>query len=206
MNEKPVIETSGASAIDRCSAVGVPKTYWFVAIVKNNTEFSVQTKLKEKGVESFIPYQNKTNITPLGRKRVKRTPIIPTIVFIRCSEQQRKDIVQYPFINRFMTDRTRSKDAFNRSPIAKIPTAQIEKLKFMAGNCDDEIVIESLSVCLGDEVEVIRGCLKGLVGNVEEINNETRILIRIDNLGYAGVRINSSDIKIINSSKNANVI
>ena len=201
MNEKPVIETSGASAIDRCGAVGVPETYWFIAIVKNNTEFSVQTKLKEKGTEAYVPYQNKTVITPLGRKHVKRTPIIPAIVFIRCSEQQRKNIVQYPFINRFMVDRTGSKDSFNRSPIAKIPTAQIEKLKFMVGNCDKDIVIESLSVCLGDEVEVIRGGLKGLVGNVEEINNETRILIRIDALGYAGVKINSSDIKIINASK-----
>lgn len=92
------------------------------------------------------------------------------------------DIVQYPFINRFMVDRTGSKDAFNRFPIAKIPIVQIEKLKFMTGNSDEDIVIESLSIRFGDEVEVIRGGLKGLVGNVEEINNETRILIRIDAL------------------------
>lgn len=197
MNVKLVIETSGASAIDRCSAVGVSETYWFIAVVKNNTEFSVQTKLEEKGYEVYVPYQNKMVITPSGRKRVKKAPIIPTIVFIRCTEQHRMDIVQYPFINRFMVDRTGSKDAFNRSLIAKIPTAQIEKLKFMAGNSDEDIVIESLSIRLGDEVEVIRGGLKGLVGNVEEINNETRILIRIDALGYAGVKINSSDIKII---------
>lgn len=105
-----------------------------------------------------------------------------------------------------MVDRMAPKDAFNRSPVAKIPTAQIDKLKFIVGNCDEAIVIESFSVCLGDEVQVIRGTLKGLVGNVEEINNETRILIRIDALGYAGVKINTSDIKIINSSKNANAI
>lgn len=197
MNVKPVIETSGASAIDRCNAVGVPETYWFIAVVKNNTEFSTQTKLEDRGYEVYVPYQNKTVITPSGRKRVKKTTIIPTIVFIQCTEQQRMDIVQYPFINRFMVDRTGAKDLFNRFPIAKIPTAQIEKLKFMAGNSDEDIVIESLSIRLGDKVEVIRGGLKGLVGNVEEINNETRILIRIDALGYAGVKINSSDIKVV---------
>lgn len=197
MNVKPVIETSGVSAIDRYSAVGVSETYWFIAVVKNNTEFSTQTKLKNKGYETYVPYQNKTVITPLGRKRNKRVAIIPTIVFIQCTEQQRMDIVQYPFINRFMVDRTGLKDAFNHSPIAKIPIAQIEKLKFMAGNCDENIVIEPLSIRLGDEVEVIRGGLKGLIGNVERINNETRILIRIDALGYAGVKINSSDIIVI---------
>ncbi len=198
MNEKPVIKTNGASAIDRCSAVGVPETYWFIAVVKNNTEFSTQAKLENMGYEAYVPYQYKTVITPSGRKRSKKVAVIPTIVFIRCTEHQRIDIVQYPFINRFMVDRTRTKDAFNRSPIANIPTAQIEKLKFMVGNCDEDIVIESLSIRLGDEVEVIRGGLRGLVGNVEEINNNvTRILIRIDALGYAGVKINSSDIKVI---------
>ncbi len=197
MNVKPVIETSGASAIDRCSAVGVPETHWFIAIVKNNTEFSTQTKLEEKGYETYVPYQNRTTIFSSGRKKNKKAVVIPTTVFIRCTEQQRMDIVHFPFINRFMVDRTGAKDAFNRSPIAKIPTSQIDKLKFMVGNCDEDIVIESLSVRLGDEVEVVRGGLKGLIGNVEEINNETRILIRIDALGYAGVKVNSSDIKII---------
>lgn len=197
MDEKTVIETSGASAIDRCSAVGVPEIHWFIAVVKNNTEFATQEKLDKKGYETYVPFQNKTIITPSGRKRIKKAAVIPTIVFIRCSESQRKEIVQYPFIKRFMVDRTRSKDAFNRSPIVRIPTTQIEKLKFMVGNCNEDIVIGSLSIHLGDEIEVIRGGLKGLVGYVEEINNETRILIRIDALGYAGVKINSSDIKVI---------
>lgn len=197
MNVKPVIETSGASAIDRCSAVGVPETYWFIAIVKNNTELSTQAKLEEKGYEAYVPFQNKTIVSSTGRKKVKKSVVISTTVFIRCTEQQRMTIVHYPFINRFMVDRTGAKDSFNRSPIAKIPTSQIDKLKFMVGNCDEDITIEPFSICLGDEVEVVRGGLKGLIGNVEEINNETRILIRIDALGYAGVKVNAYDLKII---------
>lgn len=194
MNVKPVIETSGASAIDGCSAVGVPETNWFIAIVKNNTELSTQAKLEEKGYEAYVPFQNKTMVSSTGRKRAKKAVVIPATVFIRCTEPQRMTIVHYPFINRFMVDRTGAKDSFNRSPIAKIPTSQIDKLKFMVGNCDEDITIEPFSIHLGDEVEVIRGGLKGLIGNVEEINNETRILIRIEALGYAGVRINYSDI------------
>lgn len=199
MNVKPVIETSGASAIDKCSAVGVPESHWFIAVVKNNTEFATQEKLNERGYETYVPFQNKAVIASSGRRRVKKSAVIPTIVFIRCSESRRMEIVHYPFINRFMVDRTRPKDSFNRSPIAKIPTPQIDKLKFMVGNCDEDIIIEPLSVRLGDEVEVVRGGLKGLVGNVEEINNETRILIRIDALGYAGVKIQVTNLKIIKS-------
>lgn len=200
MNEKTVIETSGASATDRCSAVGVPEREWFIAIVKNNTEFAAEEKLADKGHEAYVPFQNKTVISSNGKKRVKKSVIIPTLVFVFCTEVQRKDIVHYPFINRFMVDRTGIKDAFGRSPIAKIPTPQIDKLKFMVGNCDSDVTIEPLSVRLGDEVEVVRGGLKGLVGFVKNINNETHIFIRIDALGCAGVKINSSDIKVITSS------
>lgn len=202
MNVKPVIETSGASAIDRCSAVGVPETHWFIAIVKNNTEFSTQAKLEDKGYETYVPYQNKTIVSSTGRKIIKKSVVIPTTVFIKCSEQQRIDILQYPFINRFLVNRTQAKDSFNRSPVAKIPASQIDKLKFMVGNSDEDITIEPFSIHLGDEVEVIRGGLKGLVGHVEEINYKTRILIRIDALGYAGVKVNSSNIRIINSLRN----
>lgn len=197
MNDRPVNDKDSASAVDRCSAVGVPESYWFIAIVKNNTELSTRSKLEEKGYEAYVPYQNKIVISSSGRKRIKKAVVIPTMVFICCNEQQRMEIVHYPFINRFMVDRTGAKDSFNRSPIARIPTSQIDKLKFMVGNCDEDITIEPFSILPGDEVEVVRGGLKGLVGNVEEINNETRILIRIDALGYAGVKVNAADLKVI---------
>lgn len=193
----PVIDNSSASSSNRCSAVGVPETHWFIAVVKNNTELAAQTKLMDKGYEAYVPFQNRITVSPAGRKRTKKSVLIPTIVFVHCTELQRMEIVHYPFINRFMVDRTRAKDSFNHSPIAKIPSSQMDKLKFMVGNCDKDIVIEPLSVRLGDEVEVIRGSLKGLIGYVEENNHETHILIRIDALGYAGIKINSSDIKII---------
>lgn len=199
MSNRPIQREGDASAVDRCSAVGMPdaKRFWFIAIVKNNTELSSQSKLKEKGYESYIPIQVRAVESSNGGKRKKTFVVIPTMIFIHCSEEERKNIVALPYINRFMVNRMGARDSFNRFPIAKIPTAQIDKLKFMVGNCNEDITIKPLSIRLGDEVEVIRGGLKGLVGNVEEINNETRIVIRIDAMGYAGVKINSSDIKVI---------
>lgn len=203
MNDRPVNDKERASAVDRCSAVGVPESYWFIAIVKNNTEFSTLSKLEEKGYEAYVPYQVRTVATPRGGKRKRNCVVIPTMIFIHCTEEERKIIVSFPFINRFMVDRMCSKDSFNKSPIAHIPDEQINKLKFMLWNCDKEVLFEPLSLKVKDEVEVIRGGLKGLIGNVERIDNDVRLYIRIDALGYAGVRINASDVKILKNGQSS---
>lgn len=183
------------------SAVGVPKDeeYWFIAVVKNNTELSVQKKLASMEIASYVPTQEKLVITPAGRKTYVSKPAIPALIFIFCTENLRKEIVNLPFINRFVVDLSRTKDEFNRHPIAHIPNDQIEKLKFMVGNSNGSLKIQSGAIRLGSHVKVVRGALKGLIGQVERLNNETWINIRIDALGYAGVKVKASDIKEISS-------
>lgn len=194
MKHTSIISMDNASANVGCSAVGMPESYWFIAIVKNNTELSGQSKLVKLGFEAYVPIQERIASTASGRIRKKKHVIIPTFIFINCTEAQRLEIVRLPFIIRFMVDRTRIVDSFNRHPIAKIPKEQIDKLKFMIGNADNDVVIEPLSAQVGDKVEIIRGSLRGLVGNVEQINNETRFLIRIDTLGYASVKVAAFDL------------
>ncbi len=199
MSDRPIYKDSDASAVDRCSAVGVSNAerFWYIAVVKNNTELSSQSKLEEKGYESYVPIQVRAVESPNGGKRKKTFVVIPTMIFIHCSEEERKNIVAFPYINRFMVDHMGAKDSFNKSPIARIPDNQIQKLKFMLGNSPENVLFEPLTFKVKDEVEVIRGGLKGLIGNIERIDNEVGLYIRIDALGYAGVRINATDVKIL---------
>lgn len=200
MDKKPASDfgcvptTSG-----RCSAVGVSEPQWFIAIVKNNTELSVRDKLQKHGIESYVPTQLKLIILPSGRKKDKVQVVIPSIIFINCSEEQRrKEIVGLPYIHRFMINNSGTPNRFNRRPLAIVPNDQIEKLKFMVGNTDESIEFRPLGVKLGDTVEIVRGGLKGLIGNVENTNNATWFLIRIDTLGYASVKIDPVNLRAIN--------
>lgn len=182
----------------RCSAVGVSEPQWFIAIVKNNTELSVRDKLQKRGIESYVPTQLKLIISTSGRKKDKVQVVIPSIIFINCSEEQRKEIVGLPYIHRFMINNSGTPDKFNHRPLAIVPNDQIKKLKFMVGNTDESVEFRPLGVKLGDTVEIVRGGLKGLIGNVENTDNATWFMIRIDTLGYASVKIDPVNLRTIN--------
>lgn len=178
------------------SAVGVPKTYWFVAVVKNNTELSCQTRLSQIGFESFVASQDERVLKPTGGKGTRTKILIPCMVFVRCTEQERLErIVRLPFIFRFLTDRT-LRNGRSNSPVAKIPSNQIEQLRFMLGQSDIPVTFDANALKNGDLVRVRRGKLKGLVGTVETLNDEKyNLVVRIDLLGGAKAQIDLSDIE-----------
>ena len=66
----------------------------------------------------------------------------------------------------------------------------------MLYNAESEIKVTKSVLKVGDEVEVIRGSLKGLKGNICFIkDNEPMIGVYMNLLGYVCVMINKNDIK-----------
>ena len=79
---------------------------------------------------------------------------------------------------------------------AIIPDQQMEHLKFMLHHADTEVNVTDSVLKVGDEVEVIRGSLKGLKGNICYIEeNKPMIGVYMNLLGYVCVMINKNDIK-----------
>lgn len=114
-------------------AVGVARSYWFVAIVNHNSEKQSSEKLSKMGVVNYLPTQTEIRVWRNGRKSKVDRIVIPSTIFIYCTEQRRKEIVGLPFISRFMINKAGSiKNSTNR-PLAIIPGNEIERLKFMLG-------------------------------------------------------------------------
>ncbi len=177
-------------------AVGVESACWFVALVSNNTEKSVAEKLKKMGYECYVPTQKEVRIWSNGRRKLIEKVIISTIVFINCTESQRKGIVSFPFIKRFMTDKAGISSEFGQKPLAIIPDIQMQKLMFMVGNTDSPITFKPLTYKKGDAVRVIRGNLRGLEGAIERIDSHhSELIVNIDFLGSARLKIDSQDVE-----------
>ncbi len=180
------------------SAVGVTRSYWYVAIVKNNTEISVLDKLTKLGYKCYVPLQNGLRVWKNGRKSNVERVVIPTIIFINCTESSRKEIVRYPYILRFMTNRAGTSLNSGSKPLAIIPEAQIKKLMFMVGNSDTPVVFSSMPYIKGDWVKVIRGKLAGLEGEVKSIDDKhSEVIVSLDFLGNARLTIETIDIEPI---------
>jgi len=182
-------------------AVGVPGAKWFIAILNIRTEKTTAEKLTKMGVENFLPTQSELHIWKTG-KRVKVDKIlIPSKIFIRCTERERRKLVYLPFINRFMVNIAGAHAASTNRPLAVVPQDQIEKLKFMLGASDGDVMFSEHFV-KGQKIEVVRGPLRGLVGEItkEAVGGVSRLYVNIDCLGCASVTINPKDVKLLDDN------
>lgn len=180
-------------------AVGVSRCFWFIAIVNNRSEKSVAEKLSKMGVENYLPTQQELHIWKSGKKVKIDKILIPAKIFIHCTEHQRRELVQLPFIKRFMTNIAGISGALSNKPLAVVTEDEMFKLKFMLGAADNQVVFSERFV-KGQKIEVVRGVLKGLVGEVslDAESGDNRLYVNISCLGSASVIINPKDIIKLN--------
>lgn len=191
------IEATVPSGVD--GAVGVSDTKWFVAIVNSRHEKSVAEKLLEINIENFVATQKEMRFWRNGRRKLIDRVVIPSMVFVKCSDRQRREIVTLPYINRFMVNRTVETNGLNK-PVAVISNSEIEKLKFMLGQSDYQIEFVPAVFRIKDNVRVIRGSLCGLEGEIQNNPDGThRLIVSIPMLGGAIMHIDPKEVEKIAS-------
>ena len=162
--------------------------YWVAALVKMNAEKKVSAKLTQLGYHNYVPTQTEVRQWSDRKKKIERI-IIPMVIFILVDKEEeinlRKSALVYKFISY-----PGSREA------AVIPNEQIEKLKFMLHNADSAVEFSDTIYEIGEEIEIIRGSLKGLYGELcytEKGNPMIGVYVKL--LGYSYVNIDIRDIK-----------
>lgn len=192
-------------AADAGDAVGVSPLKWYVAVVSNNTEKSCMAKLLRLGYDVYVPVQREMRRLKDGRRKFVDRVVIPSRVFIRCTEtERRKQVVTLPFIKRFMTDRASAVNEFGVHPVAVVPDAQLQKLRFILFNSASPVTVEPFPMRLGDKVRVIRGNLVGIEGSIVRCDGGAKddsgnldIVVQLDVLGCARMSISRNDLERI---------
>lgn len=180
-------------------AVGVPKTNWYVAIVNSRHEKSVAEKLAGLNVESYVATQKEMIVWKNGKRKLIDRVVIPSMVFVKCTENERREIVGLPFINRFMVNRTAHTDGLNK-PVAIIGDSEICKLKFMLGQTERPVEFVPDVFKVRDTVRVVRGSFQGLTGEIVRNSDGTQtLLVGISILGGARMFIDPIDVEKINN-------
>lgn len=178
-------------------AVGVPDLKWFVAIVNSRHEKSVADKLHKINVETYVATQPEVRVWANGRRKKINRVVIPSMVFIRCTEVERRNLVTLPYINRFLVNRSAESGGLNK-PIAVINDAEIEKLRFILGNSESPVLFMPTEFRINDNVRVIRGNLRGLEGEIRKNFDGTHsLVVSLSLLGGATVIIHPLDVEKI---------
>ena len=176
-------------------AVGISEAKWFVAIVNSRHEKAVAEKLCERDVECYVAKQREMRVWQNGRRKMIDRVVIPSVVFVRCTEKERREIVALPYVNRFMVNRTTDSGMLNR-PAATIPAVQMQRLQFMLGQSETPVNFEPTVFKVNDNVRVIRGHLRGLEGEIMKNSDGTHTLtISLSLLGGACVTIDPKDVE-----------
>ncbi|MDE5921150.1 MAG: UpxY family transcription antiterminator, partial [Paramuribaculum sp.] len=89
-------------SVDR--AGGVPDANWYVAIVNHNAEHTIARTIAARGITTYVASQRQLRIWRDGRRRHIDRVIIPSTIFIHCTEAQRREAVKIPGIHRFLMD------------------------------------------------------------------------------------------------------
>lgn len=180
-------------------AVGVPGAKWFVAIVNSRHEKSVAISLLNLNVECYVATQKSMRLWKNGKRKLIDRVVIPSIVFVKCTERERRNIVGLPFVNRFMVNRAAETNGLNK-PVAVISDAEIAKLKFMLGQSEHPVEFVPDVYKVNDTVRVVRGSFQGLTGEILSNSDGTHaLLVRIAMLGGARMHIDPVDVEKIDN-------
>lgn len=161
---------------------------WYVARVQMNCERTAAKKIASLGIETYVPTQTVVRQWSDRKKKIEKI-LIPLLVFFRAEEAVAKQVQRLSFVYDLLKAPGEAKPAI-------IPDNQIQRLKFMIGNCDSEITIRQNTINKGDRVRVVRGSLKGLEGfAATSADGTSKISIVIEDLFCASVSINPLDLE-----------
>lgn len=160
---------------------------WLAAYVKMHHEKKVRDRLTVMGVENFLPVQEEIRQWSDRKKKVERV-LIPMMIFVRVDTREQRSIITHPSILYYLTLRG------EHTP-TEIPADQMERFRFMLDHSDTTVNFSANDLQPGEKVRVIKGPLTGLEGELITMEGKSRIIIRIEQLGYAEVEISPTMVE-----------
>ncbi len=149
----------------------IDTTLWYAVYTRSRSEKRLMELLTAKGIEAYVPLR-KVMRQWSDRKRLVEEPIIRSYCFVKVGAKEYYDVLNTPGAVRYIW--------FSGKP-ATIPERQIDILKAITGaNVEVECLPDTFQP--GIQVKVNAGPLIGLTGELVNLANKKRVIIRIDHL------------------------
>lgn len=152
---------------------------WYVAYVRLFHERKTAEKLAAMGIESFVPVREEIHQWSQRKKKVMRV-LIPQMIFIHATPKERLEALTLASISHYMVLRGEHTPAI-------IPDRQMQQFMFMVDYSVESIEMYNSPLQPGQSIKVIKGPLAGMEGELMEIEGKSKVIVRLDLLGCAGV-------------------
>ena len=145
---------------------------WYVVYTRSRTEKKVRDELEMKGIESFLPLQKKLRQWK-DRKKWVEMPLFSGYCFVHINRADYERVLQISHVVCYITFEGKA---------AVVRNDQIEALRQLLNQNDFNVEITHETFEVGKKVEIIRGPLVGLRGELVEIRGKRKFLLRIEQI------------------------
>lgn len=160
---------------------------WFALYTKSRSEFKAAEQIESVGVDFYLPVITKIKQWSDRKKKISE-PLIRGYIFIFADEKERLLSLEQPSVVRCVSERGKP---------ARIPEWQIDNLKRMLSSESELLVKEGLIP--GAKVKIKDGPFEGVIGTLQEIDNQKTIAVSIDLLNRSVIAYlpRESELEII---------
>ena len=158
-----------------------PQNLYALYVRMHHEKKTAQT-LEQMGISYYLPIQEVIRQWSDRKKKVQAV-VIPMMIFVHTDNTTRINLMQQiPAITGTLTDRC------THSP-AIIRDSDMERFRFMLDFSEQTVSFVNEPLQKGETVEVIKGPLTGLKGELVQLNGKSQVTVRIEQLGCAIVEI-----------------
>ncbi|RLC24202.1 MAG: antitermination protein NusG [Deltaproteobacteria bacterium] len=160
---------------------------WYAIYTKSRNEKKVYDRLKEAGIEAYLPLQ-KILKQWSDRKKWVEEPLFRSYLFVHITQEDYYKALSIIGVVKYITFEGKA---------VPVPEQQIQAIKQFLNN-EEDLLLSNESFKIGNKVEIFRGALKGLMGNLVELKGKQKVKIEIESIGQSIVlTIPKSYLKVI---------
>ncbi len=154
--------------------------YWFVAKTRHGAELGVRNQLSRLGVESFVP--TRLRRATRGRGMVEE-PLLTSFVFLRACKADALNLVHNYGVKASLVN-----DCATRQLMFVSDKCMEDFRRVLEASIEEGGLIDK-PLAIGEKVRVIQGALKGVEGNVLELQGRIYVVVGLLNCLFARARV-----------------
>lgn len=167
---------------------------WYALYTKTNFEKRIKEFLEEQNIECYLPVQKKLKQWS-DRKKWIEEPLFKSYIFVKVSNVEFFNLLNIPGVFSYVS--------FGGKP-QTIPEYEIENVKILVKQSEQEVFLTQEKIAKGIKVRIQDGPLKGVIGEVVQTSGQSRIMVRVETLGYClSLNVSKNLIKDFTDEDNA---
>jgi transcriptional antiterminator RfaH len=160
---------------------------WFAVYTNPRAEKRAYADIVSKGIHAYLPLQ-RTLRQWSDRKKWVEEPLFRSYIFVNIAETEYFEVLNTPGVVRYVTFEGKA---------VPVPEKQIEAIRYFLSNEDLSVEITG-ELLPGNKIEIMRGPLRGLLGELMEISGRHKVRVEITAIGQSlMVTIPLSYLKIL---------